>query len=143
MLGQSRLDAGQRRNRTKLSDVSTTRGDDSPEGTDATGGPHPRHDEIMFSDRAEAGKALGSELAKMDLHDPVVLALPRGGVPVAAANSRVDSGVVRRGRTTWVSGSPNRALNSMTRTPVAVRMRPQYSSPMNGVPSAASWRIVG
>ena len=38
----------------------------------------------MFNDRAEAGKALGSELAKIDLHDPIVLALPRGGVPVAA-----------------------------------------------------------
>ncbi len=39
----------------------------------------------MFTTREEAGKALGSELAKMDLHEPVVLALPRGGVPVAAA----------------------------------------------------------
>ncbi|MEX0408229.1 phosphoribosyltransferase [Aquibium sp. LZ166] len=55
----------------------------------------------MFSDRAEAGKALGSELAKMDLHDAIVLALPRGGVPVAAAiadllNAPLDLVIVRK-----------------------------------------------
>ena len=38
----------------------------------------------MFRDRTEAGKALGGELAKLRLPRPVVLALPRGGVPVAA-----------------------------------------------------------
>jgi putative phosphoribosyl transferase len=37
----------------------------------------------MFRDRQEAGKKLGIELAKLQLHQPVVLALPRGGVPVA------------------------------------------------------------
>lgn len=35
-----------------------------------------------FSDRREAGAALGARLARLDLLDPVVLALPRGGVPV-------------------------------------------------------------
>ncbi len=38
----------------------------------------------MFSDRQEAGKRLGVEVGKLSLHKPVVLALPRGGVPVAA-----------------------------------------------------------
>ncbi|WP_159593745.1 phosphoribosyltransferase [Chelativorans xinjiangense] len=38
----------------------------------------------MFRDRQEAGRALASELAKHKLHEPVILALPRGGVPVAA-----------------------------------------------------------
>ncbi|MFD2057968.1 phosphoribosyltransferase [Mesorhizobium calcicola] len=38
----------------------------------------------MFRDRKEAGEKLGVELAGLDLHQPVVLALPRGGVPVAA-----------------------------------------------------------
>jgi putative phosphoribosyl transferase len=38
----------------------------------------------MFRDRHEAGRQLGIELAKLNLHEPVVLALPRGGVPVAA-----------------------------------------------------------
>jgi len=35
-----------------------------------------------FLDRREAGRQLGKELAKTDWRDPVVLALPRGGVPV-------------------------------------------------------------
>ena len=38
----------------------------------------------MFRDREEAGERLGIELEKLRLHQPVVLALPRGGVPVAA-----------------------------------------------------------
>ncbi|MEW6631716.1 MAG: phosphoribosyltransferase [Pseudomonadota bacterium] len=38
----------------------------------------------MFRDRQEAGQKLAVELAKLQLKDPVVLALPRGGVPVAA-----------------------------------------------------------
>lgn len=36
-----------------------------------------------FADRAAAGRALGAELLKRGLRDPVVYALPRGGVPVA------------------------------------------------------------
>jgi putative phosphoribosyl transferase len=38
----------------------------------------------MFHDRQEAGRKLAAELAKLQLQDPIVLALPRGGVPVAA-----------------------------------------------------------
>jgi len=41
-----------------------------------------------FSDRSEAGRALAQQLAKLDLRQPVVLALPRGGVPVAAEIAR-------------------------------------------------------
>ncbi len=37
----------------------------------------------MFRDRTEAGKRLAAEVAALALPDPVVLALPRGGVPVA------------------------------------------------------------
>lgn len=37
----------------------------------------------MFRDRTEAGERLAEQLAKAHLTDPVVLALPRGGVPVA------------------------------------------------------------
>ncbi|TIS54044.1 MAG: phosphoribosyltransferase, partial [Mesorhizobium sp.] len=37
----------------------------------------------MFRNREEAGEKLGIELGKLQLHQPVVLALPRGGVPVA------------------------------------------------------------
>ena len=37
----------------------------------------------MFENRTSAGRALAERLAELSLRDPVVLALPRGGVPVA------------------------------------------------------------
>lgn len=37
----------------------------------------------MFRDREQAGEALADALAGLGLSDPVVLALPRGGLPVA------------------------------------------------------------
>ena len=43
--------------------------------------------EITFRDRKAAGKALAQRLAGMNLADPVVLALPRGGVPVGAESA--------------------------------------------------------
>lgn len=44
---------------------------------------------IQFADRAEAGSALAEALLKLHLPRPiVVLALPRGGVPVAAVIAR-------------------------------------------------------
>lgn len=39
---------------------------------------------MMFRDRQQAGRKLAKELLKLKLARPVVLALPRGGVPVAA-----------------------------------------------------------
>jgi putative phosphoribosyl transferase len=39
---------------------------------------------MTFADRKQAGIELGHELARLDLLSPVVLALPRGGVPVGA-----------------------------------------------------------
>ncbi len=39
---------------------------------------------LMFADRAEAGRLLAERLAAMNLARPLVLALPRGGVPVGA-----------------------------------------------------------
>ena len=41
-----------------------------------------------FVDRVEAGRLLGQRLAALKLVDPVVVALPRGGVPVAAEVAR-------------------------------------------------------
>ena len=41
-----------------------------------------------FENRTVAGRALGERLARMKLADPVVLALPRGGVPVALEVAR-------------------------------------------------------
>jgi putative phosphoribosyl transferase len=42
-----------------------------------------------FKDRADAGRRLAQALSALDLTDPVVLALPRGGVPVATEVARV------------------------------------------------------
>ena len=44
--------------------------------------------EKVFEDRVDAGRQLGARLSRMSLQDPVVLALPRGGVPVAAEVAR-------------------------------------------------------
>jgi len=41
-----------------------------------------------FENRTVAGRALGERLARMQLADPVVLALPRGGVPVGLEVAR-------------------------------------------------------
>lgn len=43
----------------------------------------------MFRDRREAGRKLADRLSTPNLRDPVVLALPRGGVPVAVEIARV------------------------------------------------------
>jgi len=55
----------------------------------------------MYADRAEAGRKLAAELVKLELQEPVVLALPRGGVPVAAEvakalHARLDLVIVRK-----------------------------------------------
>lgn len=44
--------------------------------------PQPGGPRLPFRDRAEAGRALAELIAGLDLEDPLVLALPRGGVPV-------------------------------------------------------------
>lgn len=43
---------------------------------------------MMFQDRTAAGEALGELLARQPLPRPVVLGLPRGGIPVAAPVAR-------------------------------------------------------
>ncbi|MEX5562411.1 phosphoribosyltransferase [Pseudophaeobacter sp. 1A16562] len=42
----------------------------------------------LFKDRTDAGQALAAELSGKGYQDPVILALPRGGVPVAAEVAR-------------------------------------------------------
>ena len=44
--------------------------------------------EAFLEDRAEAGRLLAARLAGYGYEDPIVLALPRGGVPVGAEVSR-------------------------------------------------------
>jgi putative phosphoribosyl transferase len=43
---------------------------------------------MVFRDRFEAGEQLADQVQQLDLHDPVVLALPRGGVPVGSVVAR-------------------------------------------------------
>ena len=43
---------------------------------------------MYYTDRAEAGRRLAAELERWRTADPVVVALPRGGVPVAAPVAR-------------------------------------------------------
>jgi predicted phosphoribosyltransferase len=40
-------------------------------------------DQFLFRDRVEAGRQLAERLAVLNLYRPLVLALPRGGVPIA------------------------------------------------------------
>ena len=43
---------------------------------------------MVFRDRVDAGQQLADELEQIPLDRPVVLALPRGGVPVGAEVAR-------------------------------------------------------
>jgi putative phosphoribosyl transferase len=45
----------------------------------------PTSETFLFQDRDEAGRRLAARLAQLRLDRPIVYALPRGGVPVAAA----------------------------------------------------------
>lgn len=50
--------------------------------------PARRRDHLPFADRRDAGRRLALALADLRIDDPLVLALPRGGVPVAAEVAR-------------------------------------------------------
>lgn len=45
--------------------------------------------QLPFLDRHQAGRLLAQRLARLPLQDPVVIALPRGGIPVALEVARV------------------------------------------------------
>ena len=56
---------------------------------------------LLFSDRRHAGRLLAERLKELDLESPVVVALPRGGVPVGyevatALDAPLDVGLVRK-----------------------------------------------
>ena len=53
---------------------------------------------MRFRDRRDAGLQLAARLQEQAPHDPVVLALPRGGVPVAAEDRAHDRRAARRAR---------------------------------------------
>jgi putative phosphoribosyl transferase len=63
---------------------------------------------MAFTDRHDAGRRLADELARRRLDTPVMIALPRGGVPVAAQvaarlNAPLDVLVVRKLGCPWQS----------------------------------------
>lgn len=71
----------------------------------------------MFSTRRAAGQELGTELALLGLKEPVVLALPRGGVPVGyevarALGAPLDVLVVRK---VGAPGQPELAMGAVGR----------------------------
>jgi putative phosphoribosyl transferase len=60
-----------------------------------------RRQDVRFRDRRDAGRQLSERLAGSRLHDPLILALPRGGVPVAfevakALSAPLDVFIVRK-----------------------------------------------
>lgn len=70
----------------------------------------------LFHDRAEAGRRLGEKLQGYSLPDPVILALPRGGVPVAVEIAKrldapLDLLLVRK---LGVPGDPEIALGAVS-----------------------------
>ena len=50
---------------------------------------------MPFIDRTDAGRQLADALASYKTKNPVVLALPRGGVPVAAEVAKTSRGAAR------------------------------------------------
>ncbi len=78
---------------------------------------------MRFADRRQAGELLGEALAELSPSDPVVLALPRGGVPVAAPvadilQCRLDVLVVRK---LGVPYQPELAMGALGEGGVVVR----------------------
>src|SRR6185437_15100362 len=60
-----------------------------------------RRRDVRFRDRRDAGRQLSERLVGSRLHDPLILALPRGGVPVAfevakALSAPLDVFIVRK-----------------------------------------------
>jgi predicted phosphoribosyltransferase len=79
--------------------------------------------EMIFDDRRLAGVALGEELVRLDPVDPLVLALPRGGVPVGYEVARalgcgLDVLVVRK---VGVPGQPELAMGAVGEAGVVIR----------------------
>ena len=82
----------------------------------------PRAQLRIFHDRREAGQALAAAVKELGLEDPVVLGLPRGGVPVAyevarALDAPLDVLVVRK---IGAPGNPEFAIGAIAEGGVRV-----------------------
>ena len=71
---------------------------------------------VLFRDRAEAGRVLADALAEYRGTNPVVLAIPRGGVPVAAEVARELDGTldIVVARKLGAPGAPELAIGAVT-----------------------------
>src|SRR5689334_6591035 len=67
----------------RFADAADTIGSQAGDTAAATVNPAYSSDEIFFKDRRDAGRRLATHLLKYRGQHPVVLAVPRGGVPVA------------------------------------------------------------
>ena len=97
---------------------------------------------VPFTDRVEAGAALAARLVELPLldPDPVVVALPRGGVPVGAVvadtiDAPLDVIIVRK---LGVPGQPELAMGAIGEGGCACSTA--RSSPRLGIPSRISMR---
>lgn len=98
---------------------------------------------MAFYDRTEAGVKLGQALRAYATQDPVVLALPRGGLPVAAEAARalkapLDVVLVRKIGVPW---QPELALGAIADGPSTVTVRNDDVIGMTGVPAAEFDRL--
>ena len=92
---------------------------------------------FRFSDRAEAGVELAERLLAMGLYRPVIYALPRGGVPVAAEVARIlnaplDLILVRK---IGAPGQPELALGAIVEGPNAQMIINEDVKRMSGADS--------
>lgn len=76
---------------------------------------------MIFRDRRDAGERLGAALKERGFQGPVVLGIPRGGVPVAAEVARALDGelAVVVARKLGAPGNPELAVGAVTATGVA------------------------
>ena len=101
-----------------------------------------RHPRRPYADRAEAGDALAAELARYrGRDDAVVLALPRGGVPVAARiaaalNAPLDVLLVRKLGVPW---HPELAMGAIAGTGATVEVVRNEDVLARGKPSEAEF----
>src|SRR5699024_5879866 len=61
-----------------------------------------------------------------------------GSTPSITSSITCKRSFFNKGKTTWVSGSPNRVLNSITFVPLSVIINPAYKIPVNGLPSSTN-----
>jgi putative phosphoribosyl transferase len=73
-------------------------------------------DLILFRDRIQVGKLLAERILRMKIDNPIVLAIPRGGVPVAkeialALGAKLDLVITRK---IGFPGQPEFAIGAVT-----------------------------